>query len=254
MKYCKDFTVVSNEIITPSLFILRLQYPEALPEIKAGQFVEILVEGERDKDVFLRRPISFHDVNYETNQIALLVQVVGKGTASLSKAKKGDKLNLIFPLGNGFTIMGKKVLLVGGGCGAAPLLYLLRILKQQNIEPHTLIGCKDVNHLFSKSEYQSLSSLYITTEDGSYGEKGFVTSHTILQQTYDAIYCCGPTPMLKAISKHAKEKNTPCFVSLEHSMACGIGVCLCCVVDTQQGNKRTCVTGPIFLSTDLKDF
>lgn len=252
MKYCKDFTVVSNEIITPTLFILRLQYPEALPEIKAGQFVEILVEGE--KDAFLRRPISFHDVDYKNNQITLLVQVVGKGTDRLSQSKKGDKLNLIFPLGNGFTIVGKKVLLVGGGCGAAPLLYLLRVLKQQNIETHTLIGCKDINHLFSKKEYQLLSSLYVTTEDGSYGEKGFVTSHPILQETYDTIYCCGPTPMMKAISKHAKEKNIACYVSLEHSMACGIGVCLCCVAETKQGNKRTCVTGPIFLSTDLKDY
>lgn len=120
MKYCKDFIVVKNEIITPTLYILRLQYPETLPEIKPGQFVEILVEGERD--VFLRRPISIHDVDKENNQIALLVQIVGKGTTQLSMLKEGDKLNLIFPLGNGFTIIGKKVLLVGGGCGAAPLL------------------------------------------------------------------------------------------------------------------------------------
>ncbi len=252
MKYCKDFIVVKNETITPTLYILRLQYPETLPEIKPGQFVEILVEGE--KDVFLRRPISIHDVDKENNQIALLVQVVGKGTSQLSKLKEGDKLNLIFPLGNGFTVMGKKVLLVGGGCGAAPLLYLLRVLKQQNIKSDILIGCKDINHLFSKKEYQELSNLHVTTEDGSFGEKGFVTAHPILNEDFDVIYCCGPTPMMRAISQYAKQRNIPCYVSLEHKMACGIGVCLCCVAETNQGNKRTCVTGPIFLTSDLKDF
>lgn len=252
MKYCKDFIVVKNETIMPTLYILRLQYPEKLPEIKAGQFVEILVEGE--KEVFLRRPISIHDVNKEKNQISLLIQVVGKGTSKLTQFKKGDKLNLIFPLGNGFTIMGKKVLLVGGGCGAAPLLYLLRVLKKENIETDILIGCKDINHLFSKKEYQELSRLHVTTEDGSYGEKGFVTSHPILEEDFDVIYTCGPTPMMKAVAERAKQKNIPCYVSLEHKMACGIGVCLCCVVETNQGNKCTCTTGPIFLSTDLKDF
>jgi dihydroorotate dehydrogenase electron transfer subunit len=252
MKYCKDFIVVKNEIITPTLYILRLQYPETLPEIKPGQFVEILVEGERD--VFLRRPISIHDVDKENNQIALLVQIVGKGTTQLSMLKEGDKLNLIFPLGNGFTIIGKKVLLVGGGCGAAPLLYLLRVLKQKNIQSDILIGCKDLSYLFSKKEYQELSTLHVTTEDGSCGEKGFVTDHPILKEDFDTIYCCGPTPMMKAISQYAKERNIPCFVSLEQKMACGIGVCLCCVVDTKYGNKRTCVTGPVFSTSELKDF
>ncbi|MFA7082365.1 MAG: FAD-binding oxidoreductase, partial [Bacteroidales bacterium] len=132
MRYCKDFIVVENETITSTLFILKLQYPETLPEIKAGQFVEILVEG--NKDVFLRRPISIHDVDIEKNQISLLVQIVGKGTDQLSNLKIGDTLNLIFPLGNGFTIIGKRVLLIGGGCGAAPLLYLARVLKQKQIK------------------------------------------------------------------------------------------------------------------------
>ncbi|MBP6429333.1 MAG: dihydroorotate dehydrogenase electron transfer subunit [Bacteroidales bacterium] len=252
MRYCKDFIVVENETITSTLFILKLQYPETLPEIKAGQFVEILVQG--NKDVFLRRPISIHDVDIEKNQISLLVQIVGKGTDQLSNLKIGDTLNLIFPLGNGFTIVGKRVLLIGGGCGAAPLLYLARVLKQKQIKSEILIGCKDANHLFSKKEYESLSNLHIATEDGSCGLKGLVTSHKIVEEDFDAIYCCGPTPMMKAISKHAKERNIPCYVSLEHKMACGFGVCLCCVVETNIGNKRTCVTGPIFLSSDLKDF
>lgn len=252
MKYCKDFIVVENQTITSNLFILKLQYPEPLPEIKAGQFVEILIKG--DRDVFLRRPISIHDVDYEKNQIALLVQIVGKGTNQLSNIKKGDSLNLIFPLGNGFTIIGKKVLLVGGGCGAAPLLYLARVLKKKNIKSDILVGCKDINHLFSKKEYESLSNLHIATEDGSCGIKGLVTTHTILEEEFDAIYCCGPTPMMKAISNIAKGKEIPCYVSLEHTMACGFGVCLCCVVETKKGNERTCITGPIFLSSDLKDF
>lgn len=252
MKYCKDFKVIENKTLTSTFYRLKLQYPETLPEIKAGQFVE--VQMKESANVLLRRPISIHDVDTTKNQISLLVQIVGKGTKYLSTVKEGENLNIVFPLGNGFPIIEGNVLLVGGGCGVAPLLYLARVLNQKGMKPHTLIGCRNAEQLFSQDEYSALSTLHIATEDGSCGIKGLVTSHPILQEKFDAIYCCGPTPMMKALSKHAKEKNIPCYVSLENTMACGVGACLCCVVDTNEGHKCTCTEGPVFLSTELKDF
>ena len=136
MKYCKDFKVIENKILTPTFYRLKLQYPETLPEIKAGQFVE--VQMKESANVLLRRPISIHDVDTIKNQISLLVQIVGKGTKDLSTIKEGENLNLVFPLGNEFPIIEGNVLLVGGGCGVAPLLYLARVLNQKGIKPHKL--------------------------------------------------------------------------------------------------------------------
>lgn len=251
-KYCKDFKVVENTSLTSSFFRLILELDEKLPEINPGQFVEILINNE--KDVFLRRPLSIHDVYEDKNQILILVQIVGKGTLALSKVKVGEYLNMVFPLGKGFPLEGEKVLLIGGGCGVAPLMHLSRAFNNIGIKPHTLIGCKTQDQLFSTQEYSSLSTLHIATEDGSCGIKGMVTDHPIFKEDFDVIYTCGPTPMMKAISKESKKKNIPCYVSLENTMACGIGACLCCVVDTNEGHKCTCTEGPVFLSEDLKDF
>lgn len=251
-KYCKDFVVVENIALTPTFFRLTLQYPEKLPEINPGQFVEVLIK--EGADVLLRRPISIHDVDEDKNQILLLVQIVGKGTQTLSKIQSGQSLNLVFPLGSGFPLSGKKVLLVGGGCGVAPLMHLSRAFNNIGIKPDCLIGCRSQEQLFSTKEYSDLSNLHIATEDGSCGIKGLVTNHPILDEKFDTIYTCGPTPMMKAIAKEALKRNIPCYVSLENTMACGVGACLCCVVDTNEGHKCTCTEGPVFLSTDLKDF
>ncbi|MDR0971497.1 MAG: dihydroorotate dehydrogenase electron transfer subunit [Bacteroidales bacterium] len=253
MKYCKDFIVVGKEMIRSDLFILKLQYQEeVLPEIKPGQFVEILIKDK--KDVLLRRPISIHDVSKENNQISLVIQIVGKGTEELSKIEMGNSLNLIFPLGNGFSLIGNKVLLIGGGVGAAPLLYLARCLKEKGTAFNTLIGSRDTIQLFNKDKFSDLGPLHIATENGSCGFKGLVTEHPIMEEDFDAVYCCGPTIMMQKVASIMEKRNIPCFVSLEHKMACGFGVCLCCVVDTDTGNKRTCINGPVFLSSELKNF
>jgi dihydroorotate dehydrogenase electron transfer subunit len=161
-------------------------------------------------------------------------------------------LNCVLPLGNGFTMQGgenalNKLLLVGGGVGVAPLLYLGAQLKEDGMDPMFLLGGRTANDLLMLDEFKKYGRVYVTTEDGSEGEKGFVTNHSLLQQErFDMIYTCGPTPMMKAVARYAKEKGIACEASLENLMACGLGACLCCVEKTTEGNLCVCKDGPVF--------
>jgi dihydroorotate dehydrogenase electron transfer subunit len=199
--------------------------------------------------------LSLHDVDYKRNRFKLLIQVVGKATESLSKLKTDDSLNLIYPLGNSFNLpeKGARTLLVGGGCGIAPLLYLGRYLKSHGIIPDILLGFRNRDRILEYTDYESVGKVFLTTEDGSEGEKGFVTDHSVLAKgRYDKVYCCGPEMMMKSIAAWCIDNNTECEVSLENLMACGIGVCLCCVVDTVKGHQCTCTDGPVFNIKELK--
>jgi dihydroorotate dehydrogenase electron transfer subunit len=234
-------------------FILELSPDEALPMMLPGNFVQVLVEGS--PATFLRRPFSVHSVDPSTNSFRLLVQIKGEGTRHLSLLNKGDNLNVIYPLGNCFSLpMGKEVLLVGGGCGVAPLLFLAQFLRQSHIHPVILTGWRSRSDIFEQEEYQKYGEVLVTTEDGSEGEKGLVTDHSIFRKEklpFDRIYCCGPDPMMKAVSKLAAMRGIGCEVSLENTMACGFGVCLCCITPTVRGNERVCVEGPVFNTKDL---
>jgi dihydroorotate dehydrogenase electron transfer subunit len=248
-----DFQILDNKQLNKDFFILTLFSYNELPEIFPGQFVQVLVEGNRD--TFLRRPFSVHDVDYPSKTIKLLVQIAGNGTKTLSLLKKGDSVNVLFPLGNSFSVAQKdeKTLLVGGGCGVAPLLYLAKYLKSKGCEFDILMGFRDRERIIESEEYRMLGRIFITTEDGSEGEKGFVTQHSVLsKEKYDRIYCCGPDSMMKAVGKYARSNDIICEVSLENLMACGIGVCLCCVVNTTGGNVCTCTEGPVFNINLLK--
>lgn len=245
--------VIENKPLKKDFFIIELESNVKLPEMKPGHFVQALVEGS--KETFLRRPLSVHDVDYDRNLIKLLVQVVGKGTESLSRLKKGNSLNLIFPLGNSFTLpeKGSRTLMVGGGCGIAPLLFLGRYLKEHSIIPDILLGFRNQDRILEYNDYESVGNVFLTTEDGSAGEKGFVTDHSLLSKArYDKVYCCGPEMMMKAMARWCKKINADCEVSLENLMGCGIGVCLCCVVDTVKGHLCTCTDGPVFNTKELK--
>lgn len=243
-KYITDFTIVEKKTYNDTYFSMKLRHPETLPSIAAGQFVEVEVPG--NKHVMLRRPISIHDVDTTENTLTLLVQVVGKGTRTLSMLNEGDKLNLVYPLGHGFSIEGGKVLLVGGGAGIAPLLHLSKCFKAKGIQPTILLGGRTKTLIPIQKEFEPYGNVYFATEDGSLGEKGFVTQHTMFSTNYDHIYTCGPTPMMKAVARFAMQNNIECEVSLENMMACGIGACLCCVVDSDEGHKCVCKEGPVF--------
>lgn len=252
-KRTNDFQVIDNKQLKKDFCILELLSPEALPEISPGQFVQVRVDNS--PGTFLRRPFSFHDVDFKKRTIKLLIQIAGKGTLALSLLKKGDSLNLIFPLGNSFSLpsKGAKTLLVGGGCGIAPLLYLAKYLKSHDCKFDILMGFKSLDRIIEYEKYKKLGQVFITTEDGSEGEKGIVIDHSVLKKAdYDRIYCCGPESMMKAVADYSRKNNINCEVSLENLMACGIGVCLCCVVNTVNGNVCSCTDGPVFNINDLK--
>jgi dihydroorotate dehydrogenase electron transfer subunit len=253
IKRIEDLRVIENKHLNNDFFILKLSGNTKIPELKPGQFAQVRVDGS--PETFLRRPISIHDVDYENNTFKLLIQIAGKGTKTLSELMNGDILNLVYPLGNSFSLPYKneKVLLVGGGCGIAPLLFLGKYLKSKNHAPDILLGFRNRDRIIEYEEYSKIGKVFITTEDGSMGEKGYVTGHSVFSANqYDRIYCCGPETMMKAIADYCNNRNISCEVSLENLMACGIGACLCCVVDTVKGNLCTCTDGPVFNVNELK--
>ncbi len=253
-KFIHDFTVTRNHHITDDYFALYLKCPVILPSIFPGQFAEVLVSNSTT--TYLRRPFSIYDTDYETNELSLLIKKVGDGTAALMKLKEGDILNLVYPLGNTFSLPdGDKALLVGGGVGIAPMLLLAKRLRNEGFKADVLIGGRSSTDIVEPEKYISFGEVFITTDDGSAGEKGMVTQHSVFSgkvKEYSAIYACGPDPMMKAVARIAAEYEIPCEISLENTMACGIGACLCCVVETVDGNKTTCIEGPVFDTRKLK--
>lgn len=252
-KRISNLRIIENKRINTDFFTLEVAGDHKLPEILPGQFVQLKVEGS--PETFLRRPVSIHDVDYGTNTIKLLIQIVGAGTKQLSFLKNGDFLNIIYPLGNSFSMPKphERVLLVGGGCGIAPLLFLARSLKNNGNSPDILLGFRNKDRIIEYEQYLKLGKVHLTTEDGSVGEKGFVTNHSVMQDhNFNRVYCCGPDSMMHAVAVWSRENKVECEVSLENLMACGIGACLCCVVDTVKGHVCTCIDGPVFNINDLK--
>ena len=254
-KYVLDLQVTSVEHPSERYLLLVATDPNgALPKMAPGQFAQLRID--ESKETFLRRPISLHYVDYEKNEVGFLVQKVGAGTASLWEKRPGSVLNAILPLGNGFTrptSAEQSVLLVGGGVGVAPLLFMGMEMRRMGARPVFLLGARSKTDLIRLDAYRAQGDVYVTTEDGSEGEKGFVTQHSILQsKKFDNIAVCGPKPMMMAMASYARKVGTSCEVSLENMMACGLGACLCCVENTVDGNVCVCKEGPVFNVDKLK--
>lgn len=251
-KLVQDFEVLQRKELNDDHFVLDVKALEPLPEIHPGQFVNVLVKDS--KTTFLRRPLSIHFVDYELNTISLYIKKIGDGTKKLGELKSGDTLNIVYPLGNRYSIPNNSnTLLVGGGCGVAPLLYLAKHLKEAGNNVTTLLGVRSEKDAVELDAYKEYGNILVTTEDGSFGEKGYPTQHSVLEnENFDYVFTCGPEPMMKAVAAYSAEKNIPCEVSLENTMACGFGACLCCVTETTEGNKCTCTEGPVFNINDLK--
>lgn len=254
-KTVTNFVLLENKQLNSDNFKFILQSPVPLSGIFPGQFIN--VEIKEASEIFLRRPFSILDVDYEKQTISLLIKILGRGSKKITEAKPGQIINAILPLGKSFTLPDKqdKVLLIGGGSGVAPMLFLAKIcgLNPENV--NVLIGARSSSDHIDISDYEKLGKFYFTTEDGSLGEKGYVTDHLVFTENlhqFDKIYTCGPDPMMKAIGRKAIAENIFCEVSLENMMACGFGVCLCCVEDTKAGHKCVCTDGPVFNVNDLK--
>jgi len=272
-KEIRDLTVRSIQKVGSRFVHIRLGSNEPLPQMVPGQFVQVRVDGS--PSTFLRRPISINFVDYESNELWLLVAVVGDGTRRLAQLQEGDSLNCVLPLGKGFSLPqplqkkgGRntpKVLLVGGGVGIAPLLYQGYTLNQRlkDAEVTFLLGGRSSSDLVLLDEFAKYGRVLTTTEDGSLGTKGFVTNHPALAaERFDLIQCCGPTPMMKAVVSYAWKKDIACQASLENLMACGLGACLCCVEKIaspipSEGrepvvrNVCVCKDGPVFNKEEL---
>lgn len=203
----------------------------------SGQFVNIKLDG-----FFLRRPISVCD--YNDNELTLIYKVVGKGTEYMAELGAGEKLDILTGLGNGYDLSksGNEPVLIGGGAGIPPMYNLCRKLVAEGKKPQVILGFNKENELFFENEFKALGAeVTVTTADGSYGMKGFVTD-ALKNMKYTYIYSCGPEPMLKAIYNTAETSGQ---LSFEERMGCGFGACMGCSCATKYGNKRICKDGPV---------
>ncbi|MCH5328048.1 MAG: dihydroorotate dehydrogenase electron transfer subunit [Coprobacter sp.] len=249
-KYVLDLKVKANIHLHENYVLLKFTTSDGtpLPDMMPGQFVEIRIDDS--PSTFLRRPISVNNVDRELNELWLLVQLVGAGTRKLAAVKPEDTVNMVLPLGNTFSIPENRqarMLLIGGGVGTAPMLYLGKTLWEKGYTPVFLLGARSEKDLLQLDEFRRFGEVYLTTEDGSVGEQGYVTQHSVLSRiSFDYIYTCGPKPMMQAVAKYAGAHQIACEVSLENTMACGVGACLCCVENTVEGHVCVCKEGPIF--------
>lgn len=222
-------------------------------EARPGQFVQVSTNDTYDP--LLRRPISVHDCSEDT--LSLLYRTAGRGTALLAAKTAGETVGLIGPLGSGYPDCSRpEAVVVAGGIGAAPLYYLLKRLQQAGRRVHFFYGGRTEAELLLRDQFRALATHYYeATDDGSAGNRGFVTTVAAAAiGGLDAdIYACGPSPMLREVARLAKEKEKNCFVSLEAHMACGVGACLGCVVPVsgEEQYKRVCVDGPVFAAGEV---
>lgn len=242
--------VKDNREIAENIYMITLVLPEPAERFRGGQFVNL---STGDSSLLLRRPLGVCIA--EGNELSLCYQVKGRGTEKLMQAKAGDKLNVLLPLGNYFDLSGyKNVAVIGGGVGIFPLIATLRDNTDKNF--YSYIGFRNKGAVCLLNEFERSKKLKITTDDGSYGERGnAVQAFFNDAPKVDAIIACGPPVMLKVLKQELQQRNitTPCYVSLEERMGCGIGACLVCVCKTADGkNARVCKDGPVFNITDVE--
>ena len=235
------FEVLSNEALTDNVFQMILA-GDTSHITNCGQFVNIQLDG-----MFLRRPISVCD--YDENTLTIIYKVVGKGTEAMSAMKAGTRLDLLTGLGNGYdlTLAGDRPVLLGGGVGVPPMYNLAKKLRQAGKSVSVILGFNTAAEIFYEEAFRALGcQVTVTTVDGSYGVKGFVTD--ALPENYTYFYTCGPEPMLKAVYRPT---NTSGQMSFEERMGCGFGACMGCSCKTITGYKRICKDGPVMKKEEI---
>lgn len=250
MIYMEDMVITEQAQIANEIFRIKLSGHSIPKNARAGQFVHLQVPGH-----LLRRPISVCSIDRKKRVISLVYRISGKGTVKISRLPEGATVNVLGPLGNGFPIFdmepGQKALLVGGGIGVPPLYELARQLRKRGINVTTILGFKTKHEVFYEREFSRIGSTFVTTDDGSFGEKGLVTDFIKIRNfPFDRLYACGPEPMLRALNEMFPGKNL--YFSLEERMACGIGACYACVKRTGTGVVKVCTDGPVFHSGGIR--
>lgn len=249
--------IVRNAEIASGIYemVVRGELVQSMQE--PGQFVHIKVSNELTP--LLRRPLSIAKIDKRNNEFTLIYRVQGKGTAVLANRKPGEQLDVLGPLGHGFPVSetkpGQTALLVGGGIGVPPLYELSSRLVEAGVNVIHVLGFQKANAVFYEQQFAQLGKTLISTDDGSYGEKGYVTDVIDRYQLkFDTVYACGPTPMLKSLKKNYSTSKM--FISLEERMGCGIGACYSCVChSSKQGDehsyKKVCSDGPVFAAEEV---
>ena len=248
MKYdIRQLRLLSNEQIADGIFDMRLDYPEGEIPVQCGQFAHVYVPGKS-----LRRPISVCDAR--EGVLRMVYQVKGEGTRIMSQMQPGCMVDVLAPLGNGFTVQpGKRYALIGGGIGVPPMLYTAA----QCDHPLVITGFRNEKLVILQDDFRAAGAeVVLATDDGTAGQKGFVTD--VLRERIgevDEVCACGPTPMLRAIAQVCREFGKPCQISLEERMACGIGACLVCAVkvrkDGEEIMQHVCKNGPVFNAEEV---
>ncbi len=246
MKIKECCTVISQECIAKDIYSMWISTKAIAREAKPGQFVSVYT---KDASRLLPRPISLCEIDREKDALRIVYRIAGDGTREFSRLRAGDTIDILGPLGNGFTMKNEKAIIIGGGIGIPPMLELA---KQLDAEKTVVLGYR--TSTFLKEEFEEVCDVKIATEDGSQGAKGTVID-AIEKYGVEGkvIYACGPMPMLKALAAYAEEHGMEAQISLEERMACGIGACLGCICKsktkdhhTNVNNTRICKDGPVF--------
>lgn len=247
------FIITEKKAIAKGIFDITVLCPEIAQQTQPGQFAQVAAEG-----FFLRRPISICEVDKDNGTIRLVFEVRGHGTEKISQLAKGALVDIIAPLGKGFTVLekGKKAICIGGGIGTPPMV---EIAKAYSGNATVISGFRSANAVILQDDFKrSGNRAILCTDDGTAGMKGFVTEalkQELSKEKPDIIYACGPMIMLKNITKIAAENGIYCEVSLEQRMACGVGACLVCVCRTvkngEEFNSHVCKDGPVFDSKEV---
>lgn len=254
--------LIKKEQLKSDIFKYSVEAPDIVKDAKQGQFIEIRVSD--NVEPFLRRPISIHNMDKENEILEFIFQVKGKGTKILSEKVEGDLIDIIGPLGHGTFEYNdfQNIAIIGGGIGVFPLYELAKNAKNDGKNVNIYLGFRNKDFVVLEDEFKELANeLILTTDDGSYSEKGFAIDFLkkdVEDGKIDCIFACGPLPMLKAVRNYAIEKNIPCQISLEEKMGCGLGVCLGCAVKTAESSSEkpeyvhVCKAGPVFEAKDVE--
>ena len=248
--------ILSNSYLGRNLYLLTVESPELARLMEPGQFVHTLIPGMEGH--ILRRPFSVYATDTQAGTMDILYQTVGFGTAHLASLEAGEVISNIGPIGHGWRAPDgcKRALIVCGGVGAAPLFMHTQALIDAGIEVDVVLGAQTAEAMVCADRYRKIlgKDPVIATDDGSLGFSGFCTvpaQELLSANSYDYLCCCGPEPLMRIVARMAAEAGVYCQISMEKRMACGVGACLSCVIDTSCGKQRCCVDGPVFNAEEV---